>query len=58
MSICGSYRSQSLPSSDDELSCRRHAPSINKSQRSLNENDLLEAMLKLQGSSEGIFGKR
>lgn len=31
---------------------------INKSQRSLNEDDLLEAMIKLQGSSEAIFGKR
>lgn len=51
-------RSQSLPCSGDEPSCRRHAPSINKSQRSLNEDDLLEAMIKLQGSSEAIFGKR
>lgn len=42
----------------DEPSRRRHAPSINKSQRSLNEDDLLEAMIKLQGSSEAIFGKR
>lgn len=25
---------------------------------SLNEDDLLEAMIKLQGSSEAIFGKR
>ena len=50
-------RSQSLPSGD-EPSRRRHAPSINKSQRSLNEDDLLEAMIKLQGSSEAIFGKR
>ncbi len=50
--------SQSLPSSGDEPSRRRHAPSINKSQRSLNEEDLLEAMIKLQGSSEAIFGKR
>ena len=30
-------RSQSLPCSGDEPSRRRHAPSINKSQRSLNE---------------------
>ena len=52
------YRSQSLPCSGDEPSRRRHAPSINKSQRSLNEDDLLEAMIKLQGSSEAIFGKR
>lgn len=51
-------RSQSLPCSGDEPSRRRHAPSINKSQRSLNEDDLLEAMIKLQGSSEAIFGKR
>ena len=42
----------------DEPSRRRHAPSINKSQRSLNEDDLLETMIKLQGSSEAIFGKR
>lgn len=41
-------RSQSLPCSGDEPSRRRHAPSINKSQRSLNEDDLLEAMIKLQ----------
>lgn len=51
-------RSQSLPCTGDEPSRRRHAPSINKSQRSLNEDDLLEAMIKLQGSSETIFGKR
>ena len=51
-------RSQSLPCSGDEPSRRRHASSINKSQRSLNEDDLLEAMIKLQGSSEAIFGKR
>ena len=51
-------RSQSLPCSGDEPYRRRHAPSINKSQRSLNEDDLLEAMIKLQGSSEAIFGKR
>ncbi|HHL8159036.1 TPA: ISNCY family transposase, partial [Escherichia coli] len=50
-------RSQSLPSGD-EPSRRRHAPGINKSQRSLNEDDLLEAIIKLQGSSEAIFGKR
>ncbi|WP_148722597.1 hypothetical protein, partial [Klebsiella michiganensis] len=36
----------------------RHAPSINKPQRSLNEEDMLEAIIKLQGSSEAIFGKR
>ncbi|HAV7679974.1 TPA: hypothetical protein JLJ67_004702 [Escherichia coli] len=35
-----------------------HAPSINKPQRSLNEEDMLEAIIKLQGSSEAIFGKR
>ncbi len=34
-------RSQSIPSGD-EPSRRRHAPSINKPQRSLNEEDLLE----------------
>jgi len=51
------YRSQSIPSGD-EPSRRRHAPSINKPQRSLNEEDLLEAMIQLQGSSEAIFGKR
>ena len=50
-------RSQSIPSGD-EPSRRRHAPSINKPQRSLNEEDLLEAMIQLQGSSEAIFGKR
>lgn len=50
-------RSQSVPAGD-EPSRRRHAPSINKAQRSLNEDDMLEAMLKLQGSSEAIFGKR
>ncbi len=49
-------RSLSLPCSGDEPSRRRHAPSINKSQRSLNEDDLLETMIKLQGSSEAIFG--
>ncbi|EGB2320691.1 hypothetical protein H6038_004761 [Salmonella enterica] len=50
-------RSQSIPSGD-EPSRRRHAPSINKPQRSLNEEDMLEAIIKLQGSSEAIFGKR
>lgn len=50
-------RSQSIPSGD-EPSRRRHAPGINKSQRSLNEDDMLEAIIKLQGSSESIFGKR
>lgn len=50
-------RSQSIPS-DDEPSRRRHAPSINKSHRSLNVYDLLEAMAKLQGSAEAFFGKR
>lgn len=35
-----------------------YPPSINKPQRSLNEEDLLEAMIQLQGSSEAIFGKR
>ncbi len=50
-------RSQSIPSGD-EPSRRRHTPSINKSQRSLNEDDLLEAMKKLQGICETIFGKR
>lgn len=50
-------RSQSIPAGN-EPSRRRHAPSINKSQCSLNEDDLLEAMIKLQGRSEAIFGKR
>ncbi len=49
-------RSQSIPSGD-EPSRRRHAPSINKPQRSLNEEDLLEAMIQLQGSSEAILVK-
>lgn len=49
--------SQSIPSSG-EPSRRRHAPSINKSQRSLNEKDMPEAMIKLQRSSEAIFGKK
>nr|QHU25407.1 hypothetical protein PMDKIKNG_00321 [Enterobacter hormaechei] len=38
-------RSQSIPSGD-EPSRRRHAPSINKPQRSLNEEDMLEAIIK------------
>lgn len=50
-------RSQSVPSGD-EPSRRRHTPGIKKTQRLLNEDDLLEAMIKLQGSSEAIFGKK
>lgn len=50
-------RSQSVPAGDGP-SRRRHASGINKSQSSLNEDDMLEAMIKLQGSSEAIFGKR
>jgi hypothetical protein len=42
----------------DEPSRRRHAPGINKSQLALNEDDMLDAMIKLQGSSKAIFGKR
>lgn len=41
-------RSQSIPLGD-EPSRIRHAPSINKSQRSLNEDDLLEAMISFRG---------
>lgn len=41
-------RSLSLPCSGDEPSRRRHAPSINKSQRSLNEDDLLETMINVE----------
>ncbi|HBW9729030.1 TPA: hypothetical protein MFX25_25525 [Klebsiella pneumoniae] len=47
-----------LPCSGDNPSRRRHAPSIKKSQHTLNEDDLLEAIIKLQGSSEAIFDKR
>ncbi|TDN47032.1 hypothetical protein [Scandinavium goeteborgense] len=50
-------RSQALPSLDGQQS-RRKKPTNKKSQRSLNQEDMLEALKELQNQSEEIFGKR
>lgn len=50
-------RSQALPSLDGQTSRRKKQPG-KKSQRSLNQDDMLEALQKLQTRSEEIFGKR
>ncbi|EPW1512879.1 integrase [Salmonella enterica subsp. arizonae] len=50
-------RSQSVPSGDG-LSRRRPRQAGKKSQRSLNNDDMLEALKQLQSQSEEIFGKR
>lgn len=47
-------RSQSVPSGDG-LSRRRNTK---KSQRSLDEDDMFNALAKLQSRSEEIFGKK
>lgn len=50
-------RSKSLPSGDGS-SRRRKAPTTKKSQRSLDQDDMLNALIKLQSRSEEIFGKK
>jgi hypothetical protein len=50
-------RSQALPAGDGP-SRRRRKPTEKKSQRSLNGDDMLEALKTLQSYSEEIFGKR
>ena len=50
-------RSQSV-SSGDGPSRRRKAPTTKKSQRSLVQDDMLKALVKLQSRSEEIFGKK
>lgn len=49
-------RSQALPSLDGQTSRRKKQPG-KKSQRSLNKDDMLEALQQLQARSEDIFGK-
>lgn len=49
-------RSQALPSLDGQTSRRKKQPG-KKSQRSLNQDDMLEALQQLQTRSEEIFGK-
>ncbi|MEQ4661265.1 transposase [Providencia rettgeri] len=50
-------RSQSVPSGDG-LSRRCKAPTTKKSQRSPDEDDMFNALVKLQSRSEEIFGKK
>ena len=50
-------RSQSIPAGDGP-SRRRPRQEGKKSQRSLDNDDMLEALKQLQSRSEDIFGKR
>lgn len=50
-------RSQSVPSGDGP-SRRRKAPTTKKSQRSLDQDDMFNALVKLQSRTEEIFGKK
>jgi len=50
-------RSQSVPSGDGP-SRRRKAPTTKKSQRSLDQDDMFNALVKLQSRCEEIFGKK
>ncbi|EOH8583469.1 ISNCY family transposase, partial [Enterobacter hormaechei] len=50
-------RSQSIPAGDGP-SRRRPKQEGKKSQRSLDNDDMLEALKQLQSRSEDIFGKR
>lgn len=49
-------RSQGIPAGDGP-SRRRRKPTTKKSQRSLNGDDMLEAIVELQSCTEEIFGK-
>ncbi|MCI4239567.1 hypothetical protein MRP09_21695, partial [Dickeya dianthicola] len=52
-------RSRSVPSVDGpDFTRSRLAKKGKKSQRSLNQNDMLEALIKLQTESDVIFGKK
>ncbi|WP_080093118.1 ISNCY family transposase [Salmonella enterica] len=50
-------RSQSVPSLDGATR-RRTRPTMKKSQRSLDQDDVLDALIQLQSQSEEIFGKK
>ncbi|EDZ3588360.1 helix-turn-helix domain-containing protein [Escherichia coli] len=50
-------RSQSVPSGDGP-SRRRKAPTTKKSQRSFDQDDMFNALVKLQTRAEEIFGER
>ncbi|HCS8984120.1 TPA: ISNCY family transposase, partial [Klebsiella pneumoniae] len=50
-------RSQALPAGDGP-SRRRRKPTEKKSQRSLDEDDMLNALKTLQSRSDEIFGTR
>ncbi|CDH00341.1 conserved hypothetical protein [Xenorhabdus bovienii str. feltiae Moldova] len=50
-------RSQGIPAGDGP-SRRRRKPTTKKSQRSLNGDDMLEAIVELQSRTEEIFGER
>lgn len=50
-------RSQALPAGNGPSRWRRK-PTKKKSQRSLNSDDMLDALKTLQPRSEEIFGKR
>lgn len=50
-------RSQSVPSGDG-LSRRRKATITKKSQRSLDEDDMFNALVKLQTRTHEIFGEQ
>lgn len=49
-------RSQALPRQDGEASRRKKSPG-KTSQRSLNQDDILDALTQLQTQSESIFCK-
>lgn len=57
MQLRDNNRSQAIPAGDGP-SRRRRKPTGKKSQRSLNGDDMLEALNTLQSRSEEIFGKR
>ena len=50
-------RSQALPSLDGQTSRGKKKQPGKKSQRSLDQNDMLEALQQLQTRSQEIFGK-
>lgn len=50
-------RSQALPSIDGQTSRRKKKQPGKKSQRSLDQNDMLEALQQLQTRSQNIIGK-
>lgn len=54
---CDNNRSQTIPAGDGP-SQRRRKPTEKKSQRSLNGDDMLDALKTLQSRSDEIFSKR